>query len=201
MEFGKKLYELRKQKGLTQEELAEILYVSRTAISKWESGRGFPNIESLKSISKYFSVSLDQLISGEEILEIAGSDSKEKQNHLRDLIFGLLDIGMSIFFFMPLFGQKSGEIIREVSLVSLENIHPIIKLTYFITIIALILFGILTLGLQNCESVFWTGNKNKISLILSAIGVVLFILSRQPYAAILIFTFLIVKALVLIKRG
>ena len=38
--------------GLTQEELAEALYVSRTAISKWESGRGYPNIESLKAISK-----------------------------------------------------------------------------------------------------------------------------------------------------
>ena len=54
MEFNEKLQELRKNKGLTQEELAQILYVSRTAISKWESGRGFPNIESLKSISKYF---------------------------------------------------------------------------------------------------------------------------------------------------
>ena len=54
MEFNEKLQELRKNKGLTQEELAQILYVSRTAISKWESGCGFPNIESLKSISKYF---------------------------------------------------------------------------------------------------------------------------------------------------
>ena len=44
MEFNEKLQELRKQRGLTQEELAERLYVSRTAISKWESGRGYPNI-------------------------------------------------------------------------------------------------------------------------------------------------------------
>lgn len=45
MELSEKLQELRKEKGLTQEELAEALFVSRTAISKWESGRGVPNIE------------------------------------------------------------------------------------------------------------------------------------------------------------
>lgn len=61
MEFGEKLQELRKDRGLTQEELAESLFVSRTAISKWESGRGYPNIESLKEISKFFSVSIDDL--------------------------------------------------------------------------------------------------------------------------------------------
>ena len=51
MEFNEKLQELRKQKDLTQEELASNLYVSRTAISKWESGKGYPNIESLKLIA------------------------------------------------------------------------------------------------------------------------------------------------------
>mgnify|MGYP002508820047 CR=1 FL=1 len=44
-----KIRELRKQRKLSQEELAEALFVSRTAISKWESGRGYPNIESLKA--------------------------------------------------------------------------------------------------------------------------------------------------------
>ena len=71
MEFHEKLQELRKQKGLTQEELAEVLYVSRAAISKWESGRGYPSIDSLKEISRYFSVTIDDLLSGEKLLSIA----------------------------------------------------------------------------------------------------------------------------------
>ena len=75
MEFHEKLQELRKSRGLTQEELAEALYVSRTAISKWESGRGYPSIDSLKEISSYFSVTIDDLLSGEKILSIA-----EKEN-------------------------------------------------------------------------------------------------------------------------
>ena len=60
MEFNEKLQELRKGKKLTQEELAQDLFVSRTAISKWESGRGYPSIDSLKEISRYFSVSIDE---------------------------------------------------------------------------------------------------------------------------------------------
>ena len=65
MEFNEKLQQLRKRRDLTQEELADQLYVSRTAVSKWESGRGYPNIDSLKAISKYFSVTIDELLSGD----------------------------------------------------------------------------------------------------------------------------------------
>ena len=71
MEFNEKLQELRKSRGLTQEELAEALFVSRTAISKWESGRGYPSIDSLKEISKYFSVTIDELMTGEKLISIA----------------------------------------------------------------------------------------------------------------------------------
>ena len=59
MEFNEKLQHLRKENNMTQEQLAERLYVSRAAVSKWESGKGYPNIESLKAISKLFSVSID----------------------------------------------------------------------------------------------------------------------------------------------
>ncbi len=71
MEFNEKLQQLRTGKNLTQEQLAEQLYVSRTAISKWESGKGYPNIESLKCISKFFSVTIDELLSNlKKILQL-----------------------------------------------------------------------------------------------------------------------------------
>ena len=71
MEFNEKLQKLRKDQSLTQEELAEKLFVSRTAISKWESGRGYPGIDSLKVIAKYFHITIDELIGNEEIISLA----------------------------------------------------------------------------------------------------------------------------------
>lgn len=174
MEFNEKLQELRKQKGLTQEELAELLYVSRTAISKWESGRGFPNIESLKAISKYFSVSLDELLSGEEILAIAENDHKQKERTFRDLIFGLLDFGMALLLFLPFFGQKSDGVIREVALLALSAIQPYLKTTYIVFVGVMVVLGIMTLALQNCRQRLWTQSKSVLSLSLSAVGVCLF---------------------------
>jgi transcriptional regulator with XRE-family HTH domain len=84
MEFNEKLQILRKQKGLTQEELATQLYVSRTAISKWESGRGTHSIDSLKAIACFFSVTVDDLLSSEQLLTIAEKDQKQRNIRMRD---------------------------------------------------------------------------------------------------------------------
>ena len=68
MTFAEKLKELRKQKGISQEQLAEKIYVSRQAITKWENGNGIPDIENLISISNLFNESLDSLLSEEKSL-------------------------------------------------------------------------------------------------------------------------------------
>ena len=138
MEFNEKLQELRKQKGLTQEELASSLYVSRTAISKWESGRGYPNIDSLKLISNFFSVSIDELLSGEELLNIAQEDNNQKEKQLFDIVFGMLDFSVAIYFFLPFFVQRTESEIQEVSLISLNEISPYLIVTYFAIIIGII---------------------------------------------------------------
>ena len=199
MEFNEKLQELRKNKGLTQEELAEALYVSRTAISKWESGRGYPSLESLKEIAKYFSVTIDELLSSDEIMSIAQEDNKQKENHFRSLVFGLLDICVLMFFFLPFFGQEANGVVQEVSLLSLNGIATYLSVAYNIVVIAIIIFGIATLAFQNCKKAFWLKNKDKISLILNATAVLLFIISSQPYAGAFLFVFLIIKAMMLVK--
>ncbi len=199
MEFNEKLQQLRKQKEITQEELAEAIYVSRTAISKWESGRGYPSIDSLKALSKYFGVTIDVLLSGEELLIIAEEDTNKKRNHFRDLVFGLLDICMAMFFFIPFFGQATSENVQAVSLLSFVEISSYLRIVYFAIVISIITMGILTLALQKCQNVFWIKSKSKISLILNTVGILIFIISTQPYAAVFMFVLLIIKALLLIK--
>ena len=199
MEFNEKLQELRRKKELTQEELAEALYVSRTAISKWESGRGYPSIDSLKEIAKYFSVTIDELLSSDEVLSIAEEDNKQKEKHLRSLVFGILDISVIMFFFLPFFGQKTNGIVEVVSLLSLNEIATYLRIAYYAIIISIAVYGILTLIFQNCQKAFWLKNGDKISLILNAIAVLLFIISLQPYAGAFLFIFLAIKTLMLIK--
>lgn len=67
MTFGEKLKKLRNDNELTQEQLAEKIFVTRTAISKWETNNGFPSIDSLKTISNLFGISIDDLITDEDI--------------------------------------------------------------------------------------------------------------------------------------
>lgn len=200
MEFHEKLQELRKNKGLTQEELSQMLYVSRTAVSKWESGRGYPNIDSLKAIAKFFGITVDQLLSGEEVLTIAEEDQKERHSHFRDLVFGLLDCSMVLFFLLPFFGQQEGGRILSVSLLRLTEIRFYLRAAYFYVVLGNVLLGIATLALQNCRQAFWVRSKVMLSMSCNAAGVFLFVLSQQPYAATYLLAFLIIKVWILLKK-
>jgi transcriptional regulator with XRE-family HTH domain len=200
MKFNEKIQHYRKQIGLTQEELAEKLYVSRTAISKWEAGRGYPSIDSLKAIAKFFSVTVDELLTPDQILTIAEEDNKQKQTHTKDLVFGLLDICLSLLFFLPFFASVENGIIQSVSLVALSTKSLYLKIAYYLVVILTIITGIFTLALQNCRRSFWLQTKTKISLFIGIAGVLLFIISSQPYPAVFTFVLLTVKTLLLIKR-
>lgn len=79
MTFGERLYELRSNKNISQEELAELLDVSRQSISKWENNKAYPEMTRLLFMSDYFGVSLDYLMRGVET-ERNGSDKTENYN-------------------------------------------------------------------------------------------------------------------------
>ena len=200
MELGEKLQQLRKQRGLTQEELAAALYVSRTAVSKWEAGRGLPSIDSLQAISRYFSVSIDSLLSTDEVLAIAGEDNRQQKKRFFALAYGLTDCGAALLLFLPLFGQQADGIVRTVALPALTGMNPWLKAVFIALAAVTVLLGVAVLALQNSSCPRWTRCSTSLSLLLSAAGLLLFILSRQPYAAVLTFVFLAAKAWILLKE-
>ena len=67
MDFRDRLFDLRRQAGLSQEELANLLGVTRQAVQKWEAGLSRPDMDNLVSLSNYFKVSLDFLVLGKEL--------------------------------------------------------------------------------------------------------------------------------------
>jgi hypothetical protein len=104
-----------------------------------------------------------------------------------------------MLFFLPFFGQKMDGAVLEVSLLDITEIAPWLRIMYFAVVIGMLIWGILTLALQNCHEVFWIRNQGKLSLLLNAVGVLLFVVSLQPYAAILLFVYLAIKVLLLLK--
>ena len=199
MELCEKLQELRKRRALTQEELAAALYVSRTAISKWESGRGYPNIDSLKAISRFFGVTIDDLLSSEELLSLAEEAQQQQAANDRNLVFALLDISMALFLFLPVFGQNTDGAMRSVSLTALTGLSAYLTSVYWLIIIAMIATGTAILLRKDAQSERMQ-HARKLSLLLDAAAVLLFIISRQPYAAAFAFVFLIIKTLMLLKH-
>ena len=192
MEFNEKLQELRKNRSLTQEELADALFVSRTAISKWESGRGYPSLDSLKQISRYFSVSIDELICPEEIISAAEEEKKASVDRIFTLTCGTLDILLALLLFLPVFGNGTDKP-TSVSLFTLTGVSPWIK-TVFATVITLsVLNGICCVIISHLDHPVWDRHRLATGMVLSIVSSAIFVLTRQPYAGITSLAVLVVK--------
>lgn len=199
MDFNQKLQLLRNQNGLTQEQLAEKICVSRVAVSKWESGRGYPNLDSLKKLSEIFDVSVDELLSSNELIDLANSKMKNSSKIMRSLIFGITDFLAILLFIIPLFADRFEGRIEVVSLFDIVHMRVFIKTIFAVIASSCVLFGALELALQNIQ----TAGKQKAELVLSgmfsSLGIVLSALTNQPYPCILIFALFVVKVLTALK--
>ena len=199
MEFNEKLQELRKSKSLTQEELAEALFVSRTAISKWEQGRGYPSIDSLKEISRFFSVSIDDLICSEEIISAAAEEKKECVEKYISLICNTLDIFLALLLFLPVFGNGTDHPV-SVSLYAITGLSTWIKTVFAVLISLAALNGICGVIINHFDKPVWNRHRLMTGMMLSVACAAVFILTRQPYAGIICLAVLVVKGF-MVARG
>ena len=194
MEFHEKLQELRKNRKLTQEELAEILYVSRTAISKWESGRGYPSIDSLKQIALFFNVTIDDLLSSEKLLTIAKQENDSNIKKMCEFMFGIVDICSIFMILLPLYPYEINDYVYSINLFDYHSINSIF---YWLFYILLVLFGMIKI---------YTVYKNKVSqiidlsIVVSIALIILLALTRQTYATCFAFLLFIIKLMLFFKQ-
>ena len=149
MTLGEKIYELRKKNGLSQEQLAEMLNVSRQSISKWEGNLTYPEPDKLITLSEYFQVSLDYLMKTDGVNEkgttketidtvTPNANSGKSLPILAGLticlaaLIGLIILGV-LSFLMP----ETAEVVGASSMIKLNGI----------ALIALFFFGLLILGI------------------------------------------------------
>ena len=200
MDFNEKLQELRKNKGLTQEELAENLYVSRTAISKWESGRGYPNIESLKDISKFFDVSIDDLLSGEKLIFIAQKENKRNIRSLCDRLMGIVDLFSLLLIGLPLYPNTIEGFVYSVNLLHYtETAHFNIRF-YWIAFCSLAAVGVLKLVFGRLRIERANRILTPVSVVLNILVVLFLALTREAYALVFAFLLLLTKGAIILKE-
>jgi len=199
MEFYEKLQELRKSRGLTQEELAEALYVSRTAVSKWESGRGYPSIDSLKELSSYFSVTIDDLLSGEKLISIAQKENRSSLRKLCDTLVGVTDLFAILLIVLPLYPKTVDGYVYSVNLWNYAETSPLNQLVYWGLFVALVLVGAGKLMLMVMQG----ENRQKpitiCSMTLGILTVLFLALAGETYAVAVAFLLLLIKGILLFR--
>ena len=199
MEFHEKLQKLRADEGLTQEELAERLYVSRTAVSKWESGRGYPSIDSLKAIAKHFHVTVDELIGTEEIVTLAEQDKKEAGRKHTALLCGILDCFTVLLLFLPVYGNSGNGAVSSSPVFALTGTGRWLQ-TVFIVVLGLnVINGFFTVVLSSLDRPVWTRHRMVTGMALSILSTMLFIMARQPYPGFFCLCILLAKGFLLLK--
>ena len=190
MELSKKIKKIRNDNNLTQEQFAEKMLVSRTAVSKWENGTCYPSIDSLKYMAKTFNVSLDKLLSSEEILEIVKIENQSNISKYNGLLFCLLDIVRIIFVFLPLYSYKTNDFIYSVSLLNSNDLGLLLKIVFMLFFVLFFVLGITELVLN------YKGNNiliSKISLYIDVISIFVILFTQQPYVIALMFVIFIIK--------
>ncbi|KRM43279.1 helix-turn-helix domain-containing protein [Lentilactobacillus parafarraginis] len=99
MRIGTQLQRQRQLNGLSQNQLAEALHISRQSISKWENGSALPNFANVMAISNLFHISLDDLIKGDAVL-MNQLENEHKTSKVADIL--IIGFGMAIFVFIVL---------------------------------------------------------------------------------------------------
>jgi len=147
MMLSEKIYTLRRKSGLSQEQLAEKIGVSRQAISKWEGGLSTPELEKIRALSDFFHVSIDELtreqgadnVSSDAEEKISIADSQEKKNKTGVCLCLIGAVCLILFGVFMIMQPASIEQLNESSVITLNGTGILIALFLLFMIIGVIL--------------------------------------------------------------
>lgn len=195
MNLSEKIRSLRKERGLTQEQFAEMLFVSRTAVSKWENGRGMPGMDSLQMIAKVFEISHDELLCAEEIIIAAETENKRNIDRFSFRMDAIFNVSSILSLFMPLYKTEAEGIYYSVALYQFDGRFAAL---YWALPLLMAACAIAEFLLLTGEGERWSKAFAKLGAALNIAAVFLLILGGQPYPAIAFFTLLLIKSAVML---
>ncbi len=198
MELSEKIQKLRKEHNLTQEQFAEKLFVSRTAVSKWETGRGMPSMESLQMIANLFNITLDDLLHAEEVITIAKNENKENISRFASFVDGIFNIAAIVGVLLPLYKIESNNVFYSVPLYQFKGWLAVL---YWIFPVAMAICGVIQIMINKSERQSIKRSVNAVGVILNACAILILILGGQPYPSVMFFTLFVIKGTVMtLKR-
>ncbi len=153
----------------------------------------------MKEISNYFSVSIDDLLSGEKLLSIAGKENKSNMRNICDLLFGMVDVSSFMLIMLPLYPNTVDGFVYSVNLLAYAETTSFNRLIYWVLFVFLIMVGVVKIlltkhGIKKSHKMM-TG----LSMFLSILMVLFLAMAREAYAITLAFMLLVIKGVLLIK--
>ena len=144
-------------------------------------------------------MSIDELLSNDELIDLAQTENRSGIRRVIGLVFGILDLITAVFFFLPLIGKQEEDAVRAVALLEQGSVTGFLRGIYFAALITVSLFGVFELFLEFTDNERGLRLCRPCSVALYAGLILLFALSRQPYLTALAFLLFMVKVVLLMK--
>lgn len=144
IEFGEKIKKLREEKGMTQQTMAEKLYVTRQAVSRWECGARYPDLLTAKKIAQILEVSIDELVSGEELQKNIEKEPilvKPSGNILQTVLYTIALVAYALMCVFSIYSLFPSESLKDTPAGRLSMVS-IVTMTGYLLNFAVLVYGI-----------------------------------------------------------
>lgn len=160
-----------------------------------QEGRGYPSIDSLKEISNYFSVSIDDLLSGEKLISIAENENKNNIYGICDSMIGIVDVCALLLIILPLYPNIVDGYVYSVNLF-VYDATDFSYIIHWIMFITMILTGILKIVLTKLQLQKFNKIMTYISIVLGILTVLFLAMTGEAYAITVAFLLLVIKGII-----